>query len=219
MECTVLEQLVEALLAGQSRALVLHGEAGVGKTALLEFLAAQASNCRVVRAVGVESEMELAFAVLHQLCAPMFDLVAGPPPPQREALRTAFGISAGPPPDRFLVALAVLSLLSDAADERPLLCVVDDEQWLDRASAQVLAFVARRLVAESVGVVFAARIPTSHLTGLPHLLVEGLRIADAQALLDAELTAPLDSRVRDLLVAETRGNPLALLEWPRALMV
>ena len=161
--------------------------------------------------------MELAFAGLHQLCAPMLDLLDGLPAPQRDALRTAFGISAGPPPDRFLVALAVLSLLSDVADERPLLCLVDDEQWLDQASAQVLAFVARRLVAESVAIVFAARVPSSHLLGLPELVVSGLAKADARALLDRVLTAPLDAQVRDQIVAETHGNPLALVELPRGL--
>jgi DNA-binding CsgD family transcriptional regulator len=216
-ECSVLKQLIEALRSGQSRALVIHGEAGVGKTALLDYVAGRASGCRVARAAGVESEMELAFAGLHQLCGPMLDLLDGLPAPQRDALRTAFGISAGPPPDRFLVALAVLSLLSDVADERPLLCLVDDEQWLDLASAQVLAFVARRLVAESVAIVFAARVPSSDLLGMPELVVSGLAKADARALLDGVLTAPLDAQVRDQIVAETHGNPLALVELPRGL--
>ena len=216
-ERSVLEQLVQALRAGESRALVIHGEAGVGKTALLDYLAALASDCRVARAAGVESEMELAFAGLHQLCAPMLDHLDGLPAPQRDALRTSFGISAGPPPERFMVALAVLSLLSDVADDRPLLCLVDDEQWLDRASAQVLAFVARRLGAESVAIVFAARVLSSQLLGLPELVVSGLANADARALLDTVLTAPLDSEVRDQIVAETHGNPLALVELPRGL--
>jgi DNA-binding CsgD family transcriptional regulator len=161
--------------------------------------------------------MELAFAGLHHLCAPLLPDLPVLPERQGDALRIVFGLSSGLAPDQFLVGLAVLGLLAHAAERQPLVCVVDDEQWLDRASAQILGFVARRLVAESVGMVFAARSPTSHLAGLPHLSVEGLRTADAKALLDAELTAPLDSRVRDLLVAETRGNPLALLEWPRAL--
>ncbi len=213
----MLEQLIESLGAGQSRTLVIHGEAGVGKSALLDYLAARASNCRIVRAVGVESEMELAFAALHQLCAPMLERLDGLPPPQRDALRTAFGISAGPPPDRFLVALAVLTLLSDVADDRPLLCLVDDEQWLDLASAQVLAFVARRLLAESVAIVFAARAPSVHVAGLPELVVSGLAKTDARALLDAVLTAPLDAQVRDQIVVETHGNPLALVEVPRGL--
>ena len=153
----LLDRLIEAVRAGESRALVVRGEPGVGKTALLDYVAEQASGCRVARAAGVQSEMELAFAGLHQLCAPMLDRLERLPAPQRDALRTAFGLSAGPAPDRFLVGLAVLSLLSDVAEEQPLICLVDDEQWLDRASAQVLAFVARRLEAESVGLVFAAR--------------------------------------------------------------
>jgi DNA-binding CsgD family transcriptional regulator len=216
-ECRMLEQVIESLGTGQSRTLVIHGEAGVGKSALLDYLAARASNCRIVRAVGVESEMELAFAVLHQLCSPMLEFLDGLPPPQRDALRTAFGISAGPPPDRFLVALAVLTLLSDVADDRPLLCLVDDEQWLDLASAQVLAFVARRLLAESVAIVFAARAPSVHVAGLPELVVSGLAKTAARALLDAVLTAPLDAQVRDQIVFETHGNPLALVEVPRGL--
>jgi predicted ATPase len=161
--------------------------------------------------------MELAFAGLQQLLAPMLDRLERLPVPQRDALRTVFGISSGPAPDRFLVGLAVLSLLSDAAEERPLVCLVDDQQWLDRASAQVLGFVARRLAAESVGLVFAARIPGSELAGLPELVVGGLREGDARALLDSALTGPLDARVRDRIVAETRGNPLALLELVRGL--
>ena len=148
---------------------MVRGEPGVGKTALLDYLAGQAPGCRVARAVGVQSEMELAFAGLHQLCAPMLDRLERLPVPQRDALRTAFGLSAGPAPDRFLVGLAVLSLLSEVAGERPLICVVDDEQWLDRASAQALGFVARRLGAEPVGLVFAARVPGEELAGLPEL--------------------------------------------------
>ena len=212
----VLEGLLEAIRAGESRALVVSGEAGVGKSALLEYLSQQASGCRLARAAGVQSEMELPFAGLHQLCAPMLDNLPHLPRPQREALRTAFGISAGSAPDRFLVGLAVLSLLSDAAEQQPLVCVVDDEQWLDRASAHVLGFVARRLVAESVGLIFAARVPSSELMGLPELAVEGLSESDARALLDAALAGPVDSPVLDRIVAETRGNPLALLELSRA---
>ena len=212
----VLEGLLEAIRAGESRALVVSGEAGVGKTALLEYLSQQASGCRLARAAGVQSEMELPFAGLHQLCAPMLDNLPHLPRPQREALWTAFGISAGSAPDRFLVGLAVLSLLSDAAEQQPLVCVVDDEQWLDRASAHVLGFVARRLLAESVGLIFAARVPSSELMGLPELAVEGLSESDARALLDAALAGPVDSPVLDRIVAETRGNPLALLELSRA---
>ncbi|HEV8648693.1 MAG TPA: AAA family ATPase [Actinomycetes bacterium] len=216
-ECDVLDRLIEAVRAGESRALVVRGEPGMGKTALLDYVVEHASGCRVARAAGVQSEMELAFAGLHQLLASMLDRLERLPVPQRDALRTAFGLSPGSAPDRFWVALAVLSLLADVAEERPLVCLVDDEQWLDRASAQVLAFVARRLVAESVGLVFAARVPSDEVAGLPELVVEGLREGDARALLDAVLTGPLDARVRDRIVAETRGNPLALLELPRGL--
>jgi DNA-binding CsgD family transcriptional regulator len=216
-ECGVLDQLIEAVRAGESRALVVSGEAGVGKTALLDYLAGQASGCRLARIAGVQSEMELPFAALHQLCAPMLNKLHGLPAPQRDALEIAFGMSSGSAPDRFLVGLAVLSLLSDAADQQPLVCVVDDEQWLDRASAQVLGFAARRLGAESVGLVFAARVPSSDTAGLPDLVVERLGETDARALLDVALTGPLDARVRDQILAETQGNPLALLELPRGL--
>jgi DNA-binding CsgD family transcriptional regulator len=213
----MLDRLVEAVCAGQSRVLVLCGEPGVGKTALLQHLVGRASECRVVQIAGVESEMELAFAGLHQLCAPLMAGLDSLPERQGDALRIALGMSSGPAPDRFLVGLATLGLLAHDAEQKPLVCMVDDEQWLDRASAQVLGFVARRLAAESVGLVFAARVPTSDLARLSQLPVQGLGAADARALLDAELTVPLDGWVRDQLVAETRGNPLALLEWPRAL--
>jgi DNA-binding CsgD family transcriptional regulator len=212
-----LDQLIDAVRAGKSGVLVVCGEPGVGKSALLEYLAGRAAGCRVVRAAGVESEMELAFAGLHQLLAPVLDRTGRLPGPQGEALRTAFGLSAGPAPDRFLVGLAVLGLVSEVAGERPLVCVVDDEQWLDRASVQVLGFVARRLAAEPVGLVFAARVPGAELSGLPEMAVVGLQDEDARALLDSALAGPVDARVRDLIVAETRGNPLALLELPRGL--
>jgi DNA-binding CsgD family transcriptional regulator/tetratricopeptide (TPR) repeat protein len=216
-ERDVLEGLVAGLRAGQSRVLVLRGDAGIGKTVLLEHLSAVAKGCGIVRAGGVESEMELAFAGLHALCAPMLGRLGHLPTPQRNALNTAFGLSAGPPPDRFLVGLAILSLLADAAEERPLVCIVDDAQWLDRVSAQTLAFVARRLLAERVGLVFALRESgdVQELEGLPELVVEGLPAEDARRLLDATIPGPLDSRVRDRILGEAGGNPLALLELPR----
>src|SRR6266851_4120875 len=215
----VLDRFVEAVRDGEGRVLVVRGDPGVGKTVLLEYLAGQASGagCRVARAVGVQSEMELAFAGLHQLCAPMLSRAERLPVPQHDALGTAFGLSAGPPPDRFFVGLAVLSLLSEGAGDRPLVCVIDDAQWLDRASAQALGFVARRLAADPVGLVFAAREPGAELAGLSELDVGGLRDDDARALLESALAGPLDARVRDLIIAETRGNPLALLELPRGL--
>jgi DNA-binding CsgD family transcriptional regulator len=216
-ERDVLDRLIDAVRAGEGRALVVTGEPGMGKTALLDYLAGHAAGFRVARVMGVQSEMELAFAGVHQLCAPMLDHLDQLPVPQRDALRTAFGLSAGPAPERFLVGLAVLSLLAEVAGEQPLVCVVDDQQWLDRASAQALAFVGRRLEAESVGLVFATRKPGEELAGLPTLLVEGLPEGEARTLLDSVLTGPLDARVRDRIVAETRGNPLALLELPRAL--
>jgi len=182
-ECDALDRLLERIRVGESSALVLRGEAGIGKTALLEYVAERASGCRVARAVGVQSEMELAFAGLHHLCAPLLDGLDALPSPQREALRVAFGLREGARPDRFLVALAALSLLAEAAETRPLVCVIDDAQWLDRASALVLAFVARRLLAERVAVVFAVREPADAdaLSGLPELRVEGLADADARA--------------------------------------
>src|SRR5919206_3048687 len=218
-ECDTLDRLVATVRAGQSAVLVVRGEAGVGKSALLAYLVEHASGCRIARAVGVESEMELPFAGLHQLCAPMLDRLDRLPAPQRDALATAFGLSAGDPPDRFLVGLAVLSLLSEVAEEGPLVCVVDDAQWQDRASAQALAFVARRLLAEAVGFVFAARqhSPTQDLAGLPELVVGGLDEGDASALLHSAIPGRLDERVSDRIVAEARGNPLALLELPRGL--
>ncbi|OBF11405.1 LuxR family transcriptional regulator [Mycobacterium sp. ACS4331] len=184
---------------------------------MLDHLADRAAPGRVTRTSGVQAEMELAYAGVHQLCLPFLDHVDRLPTPQRGALGTALGMTEGPTPDRFLVGLAVLNLFSDAAIDGPLLCLVDDEQWLDRASAQVLAFVARRLGAESVALVFAARQPTDAVAGLPTLVVRGLQAREARALLDTVLTGPLDDRVRDQIVAETRGNPLALLEVPREL--
>jgi AAA ATPase domain len=216
-ESAALDGLVAAIRRGESRSLVVRGEAGIGKTALLEHLIGSASDMTVVRAVGVESEMELAFAGLHQLCAPMLDRLSKLPVPQRHALEIVFGLNAGNAPDRFLVALAVLSLVSEVAEERPLLCVVDDAQWLDHASALTLTFVARRLLAEPVGIVFAAREPGEELQDVAQLEVHGLRNGDARALLGSAVRFMLDERVRDRIVAETRGNPLALLELPRGL--
>jgi DNA-binding CsgD family transcriptional regulator len=216
-ERQALDGLLVDLRSGRGRALVVRGEAGVGKSALLEYAAGAAADMRVVRAAGVESEMELAFAGVHQLCAPLLDRLAGLPGPQRGALGIAFGLREGAAPDRFLVGLAVLTLLSEAAGERPLLCLVDDAQWLDRASAQVLGFVARRLLADPVGLLFAARDPGEQLGGLPDLEVRGLREEDARGLLRSVVRVRLDEQVRDRIVAETQGNPLALLELPRGL--
>ena len=168
-ECSVLDRLIEGVRSGESRVLVLRGEPGVGKTALLDYLAGRAPGCRVVRAAGVQSEMELVFAGLHQLCLPILDRAELLPGPQREALRIAFGLSAGPVPDRFLVGLGVLGLLSEVSEEQPLICVVDDQHWLDQASAQALGFAARRLAAEPVGLVFAARVPSDDVGQLPEL--------------------------------------------------
>jgi DNA-binding CsgD family transcriptional regulator len=216
-ECAVLDELVASVRTGPSRALVLRGEAGVGKSALLEYLVQQASGCGIARATGVESEMELAFAGLQQLCAPFLDRLERLPGPQCAALGIAFGLRDGDAPDRFIIGLAVLSLLSDVAEERPLICIVDDAQWLDAASAQALAFVSRRLGEESVGLVFAVREPNGErpFEGLPELAVGGLDDRDALELLGTVVAGPLDERVRDRIVAETRGNPLALLELPR----
>jgi DNA-binding CsgD family transcriptional regulator len=214
-EREVLDRFLERARGGQSSVLAVRGEPGIGKTALLDYAIESASGFRVVRVVGVESEMELPFAALQQLCAPLLDRLERLPGPQREALRVAFGLSAGQPPDRFLVALAVLSLLSEAAKAQPLLIAVDDAQWLDQASAQLLAFVARRLLAEPVALVFATREPPQELAGLPELVVEGLGDDDARALLGSALHARLDERVEQRLIAEARGNPLALLELPR----
>jgi DNA-binding CsgD family transcriptional regulator len=216
-ERDALDRLLEDARSGQSSAIVIRGEAGVGKTALLRYAARQASGFRLIQIAGVESEMELAYAGLHQLCAPLLGWLEALPEPQRSALGVAFGAVSGDPPDRFLVALATLSLLSAIAEDRPLLCLVDDVQWLDEASGQVLGFVARRLLAESIAIVLAVREPNEarELEGLPELPLGGLSDADARALLAAAIPGRLDELVRDRIVAETRGNPLALLELPR----
>ena len=218
-EREALDRLLENVRGRQSAVLVVRGEAGIGKTALLRYAARQASGFRVAQIAGIESEMELPFAGLHQLCGPMLDRLGALPEPQRDALSVAFGLSSGEAPDRFLVALAALSLLAEVAEGRPLLCFVDDAQWLDAASAQVLGFVARRLLAESVAIVFAVREPSEEreLAGLPELPLGGLDEEEARALLESVIPGRLDERVRDRIVAETRGNPLALLELPRTM--
>jgi DNA-binding CsgD family transcriptional regulator len=216
-ERAALDGLLEDLRSGRGRALVMRGEAGVGKSALLEYVAGAAADMRLIRAVGVESEMELAFASLHLLCGPLLDRLEGLPGPQRDALGIAFGLREGDAPDRFLVGLAVLTLLSEVAEERPLLCVIDDAQWLDTASAQVLVFAARRLLAEPVGLVFAAREPGEQFRGLADLEVRGLPDRDARMLLRSVVRFRLDERVQDRILAEADGNPLALLELPRGL--
>jgi DNA-binding CsgD family transcriptional regulator len=218
-ERETLDRLVTSVRAGNSRALVVRGEAGAGKTALLEYLLERTWGCRVVRAAGVKSEMDLPFAGLHQLCAPFLDRIERLPEPQRDALGTALSLQGGDAPDRFAVGLAVLGLLAEVAGERPLVCVVDDAQWLDQSSAQALAFVARHLVFRPVAVVIAVRSSDSeqYLAGLAELVVRELADGDAQDLLDSAVTGPLDERVRDRIVAETRGNPRALLEVARGL--
>src|SRR3989440_10801248 len=216
-EREMLGRLRNAARGGDGGVLVVHGEPGVGKTALLEWTVEEGRALRVLRTVGVEGEMELPFAALQQLCSPVLDRSERLPDPQRDALSIAFGLSAGQAPNPFLVGLAALGLLSEAAEERPLLCVVDDAQWLDRASARALAFVARRLLAERIAFVFATRGPDDVLAGLPELRVEPLGRRDARTLLESVLPAPVDERVLDRIVLETHGNPLALLELPRGL--
>jgi DNA-binding CsgD family transcriptional regulator len=223
-ECAALDRLVADVLASSSRILVLRGEAGVGKSALLGYLsdrvvgeAGKGGGWRVASAVGVESEMELAYSGLHQLCVPLLDRLDELPAPQRDALATVFGLSAGPAPDRFLVGLATLTLVAQAAEQHPLACIVDDAQWLDGASAQVFGFVARRLLAERVALVCAARtgIGDGVLAGMPELEIRGLSDRDARPLLLGHVPGPLDAAVADQIIAESHGNPLALLELPR----
>jgi AAA ATPase domain len=216
-ECALLDGLIADIRRAGSRSLVLYGEAGIGKTALLEYLIASASDLTVVRASGVASEMELAYSGLHQLCGTILGRLERLPVPQRLALEIVFGLNAGPAPERFLVALAVLSLLSEVSEECPVLCVVDDAQWLDQSSALTLAFVARRLLAEPVGLVFAVREVGDQLRHVPSLDIGGLRNGDARALLRSAVQFRLDDQVCDRVVAETRGNPLALLELPRGI--
>jgi DNA-binding CsgD family transcriptional regulator len=218
-ECEALDSVLKQARAGQSSVLVLRGEPGIGKTMLLEYAAQAASGSRIARAFGVQSELVLPFSGLHQLCAPMLGELDALPEPQEDALRVAFGLQRGGAPERFLVALAVLTLLAEVAEASPLICLVDDAQWLDHASAQALAFVARRLLAERIAIVFAIREPSSlnDLAGLPELAVEGIPDDDARVLLASGIPGRMDERVRERIVAEARGNPLALLELPRGL--
>ena len=213
----MLDELVSAIRHSESRSLLLQGEAGIGKTALLEYLVASASDLTVVRAGAVELEMKMDYAGLQPVCGPLLDRLEMVPAPQRQAIEVVFGLSAGEPPGRFLLGLAVLSLFAAAGEQRPLLCVLDDAQWLDETSALTLAFVARRLLAEPVGIVFAAREPGVALRDLPVLEIDGVEDGDARALLSTVVPFKMDERVRDRIIAETRGNPLALLELPRGL--
>jgi AAA ATPase domain len=219
-ECRALEVLLESARAGDSATLVLRGEAGVGKTALLDYVAERASGCRLARVAGVESETGFAFAGLMQLLRGVgLDDAEHLPAPQRDALLRAFGLTDGPAPETFLVSLAALNLLCQVSEERPLVCLVDDAQWLDRESVSVLSFVARRLAAEGILMTFAVREPSAEqeLDGLPELVLGGLGDADARRLLDAAVPGGLDEEVRERFLAEANGNPLALLELPRGL--
>src|ERR1700749_644010 len=217
-ELEVLDRLIANVRRGRSAALVGGGDPGIGKTALLRQLSAGVPGFGVTRVAGVESEMELPYAGLHQLCAPMLGRLGSLAEPERRGLSVAFGLTSGDSPDRFLVALAALSLLAEAAQERPMLCVVDDAQWLDQAPAQVLGFVGRRLLAEPVGLVFAVRTPApgdpapDYLAGLPELRLGGLDEQSARALLATVISGPLDESVRARILAETRGHTLALLQ-------
>src|SRR3954454_3779902 len=213
-ERKVLDQLVTGARGGEGGVLVVHGEAGVGKTPLLKWVVDTSHEVRVVRTAGVEGEMELPFAALQQLCVPILEFMERLPQPQRDALAVAFGLAAGDAPNPFLVGLAVLGLFSEAAEERPLLCVVDDAQWLDGASARALAFVARRLLAEKIALLFAVRELGGTLAGLPELQLGPLSNRDARVLLESVLPARLDDDVLDRIVVEMRGNPLALIELP-----
>src|SRR6478735_882863 len=194
-ECALLDAVLGDIRRGESRSLVVRGEPGIGKTALLGWMVESAADLKLVRAAGIESEMELAYASLHQLCIPLLDHLDRLPDPQRMALEIVFGLGSGDPPDRFLVGLATLSLVAEVAEECPLLCIVDDAQWLDQASELTLGFVARRLLAEPVGIVFATREPGEQLRSIPTLEVRGLRADDADALLRSVVRSKLDRRV------------------------
>ncbi len=215
--CARLDELIGAAQSGRSGVVVIRGEPGVGKSALLSYAVGQASGFRVICTSGVESEMELPFATLHQVCTPLLGYLEKLPGPQRAALGTAFGLSVGTPPDRLLVGLAVLSLLSEAGRREPLLCTVDDAHWLDHASAQSLALAARRLDQDATVVLFASRWPQGPdpLAGLPELVLAGLSHADAMELLGSAIPGRLDQEVAQRVVAAAHGNPLALLEFGR----
>lgn len=218
-EMAALDRVLATAQADSSAVLVLRGVPGIGKTALLDYAAGRADGFRTVTVVGIESEMELPYASLHQLCAPLLGRLGELPAPQRDALSVAFGLREGGPPQRFLVGLAVLSLLAGAAVDQPVACLVDDAQWLDDGSLQALAFVARRLVVEPVALIFARRDSAGdrELAGLPELIVKGLRAPEARALLASAVRVPFDPLVRERIVAEAHGNPMALLQLPRAL--
>ena len=216
-EREVLGRLLDDARAGRGGVLVLYGEPGMGKTALLDLAVELAGNCKVVRTAGVEGETELPYAALQQLSGPIFGLSERLPDPQREALSVAFGLSAGHAPNPFLVGLAVLGLLVEAANDQPLLCVVDDAQWLDRASARALAFIARRLLADRIALLFAARERSEAFGGFPEVQIGPLGRRDARALLESVLPTRMDDRVLERIVTETNGNPLALLELPRGM--
>ena len=218
-ERQALDGLLDRVRGGESAVLVIRGEAGIGKTSLMHYCARQASGCQLAQIHGVESEMELPLAALHQLCTPMLSSLDALPEPQQRVLRVAFGLTSEPAPDRFVLGLAVLSLLAENAAARPLICLIDDAQWLDDASSQVLGFVGRRLLAEPVGLLLAVRETAGEppFPGLPALPLEGLTDQDARALLTAAIPGQLDNRVRDRMVAETGGNPLGLLELARGM--
>lgn len=216
-ECRLLKSVLESVRGGRSHALVMVGDGGVGKTALLDHLAKAAGGCHVMRVAGIEAESSFAFAALHHLCAPLMSCASELPRPQHDALLAAFGLAEGPRPNGLHLGLAVLGLFSARASGSPLLCLVDDQQWLDHASSQILAFVARRLVAESVALIFATRAHDGDVADLPTMTVTGLHDDDSYRLLDRVLPGRIDAGVRHQIVAEAQGNPLALIELPRML--
>ncbi|MFI1439120.1 helix-turn-helix transcriptional regulator [Streptomyces fructofermentans] len=217
-QLVALEQTLNTARAGSGTVLVLRGEAGIGKTALLRHVEAHAIGFRTVGVSGIEAEMVLPYASLQQLCAPMMSRLHDLTAPQREALSIAFGLAEGEAANRLLVGMAVLGLMATATEDQPLVCIVDDAQWLDETSMQVLTFVAKHLAHTSVALIFALQeLREDRTAGLPDLAVEGLSIPDARALLDSVVCVPLDPLVRDRIVAEAHGNPTALLELPSTL--